>query len=260
MNEVLEDISGVVGFVYKIMNALNNKCYVGQAMSHRKNRGKYKPFGYEGRFQDHISEASCNTKLGCRYLNNAIRLHGKDVFTVVLLKTCPLEEMDQWEQYYIAELNTLYPNGYNLTSGGRAGRYLATGRKDINTMATQLPGTRGGCVCRTESTRELISKGIQEALKTEAARESLMKRAQVQHSKQKLERFRDSSIDPKNLDQYISSKHIDGHLAAIVKVDGKSARFVGKYETLETLQERAREFLREVSKTFATSSNCSGSP
>ena len=87
-----------------------------------------------------------------------------------------------------------------------------------------------------------------------------MKRAQVQHSKQKIERFRDVVIDLNNLDQYISSKHINGHLAAIVKVDGKKASFVGKYETLENLKERAKEFLIEISKTFATSSNCSGSP
>ena len=131
---------------------------------------------------------------------------------------------------------------------------------EVITPTLNPVGTRGGCVCRTEATRELISKGIQEALKTEDARESLMKRAQVQHNKQKLERFSDSSIDTKNLDQYISYKHIAGHLAAIVKVNGKKASFVGKYETLDTLKERAREFLREISKTFATSSNCSGSP
>jgi len=259
MNDILEDISGVVGFIYKITNAQNNKYYVGQTMSHRKNRGKYKPFGYEGRFRDHISEAICNTKKKqCRYLNNAIRLHGKDVFSVVLLKTCPIDEMDRWEQHYIEELNTYYPNGYNLTKGGKT--ILKADAKDVDVLTTMPSRSRGGCVCRTETTRELISKGIQSALKADSARTSLMKRSQVQHSKQKLERFRSSSIDTNNLDQYISSKHINGHLAAIVKVDGKKASFVGKYETLENLKERAKEFLREISKTFATSSNCSGSP
>uniref|UniRef100_A0A6C0AP26 GIY-YIG domain-containing protein n=1 Tax=viral metagenome TaxID=1070528 RepID=A0A6C0AP26_9ZZZZ len=259
MNSVLEDISGVVGHIYKIINTATNKYYVGQAMSHRKNRGKYKPFGFEGRFRDHISEAICNTKKKqCRYLNNAIRLYSKDVFSVVLLKTCPLEDMDRWEQHYIEELNTFYPNGYNLTKGGKT--IVKADAKNVDTLITNPARPRGGCVCRTEATRELISKGIKEALKTESVRDSLMKRAQVQHSKQKLERFRDVVIDLTNLDQYISSKHIDGHLAAIVKVDDKKASFVGKYETLESLTERAKEFLREISKTFATSSNCSGSP
>ena len=259
MSGTLESISGVVGQIYKITNTATNKHYVGQAMSHRKNKGKYKPFGFEGRFRDHISEAVCNTKKKqCRYLNNAIRLHGKELFRVELLKTCPLDELDMWEQHYIKEIDTHYPNGYNLTRGGQT--IDKADAKDVEKLHTNPTRARGGCVCRTESTRDLISKGIQEALKTEDARESLMKRAQVQHSKQKIERFRGSVIDSSNLNQYISSKHIDGHLAAIVKVDGKSARFVGKYETLETLQERAREFLREISKTFATSSNCSGSP
>jgi group I intron endonuclease len=260
MNDILEDISGVVGHIYKITNTKNNKHYVGQAMSHRKNLGKYKPFGYEGRFRDHISEANSNTKLGSRYLNNAFRLYGNDVFNVVLLKICPLEEIDKWEQHYIMELNTLYPNGYNLTSGGRGGRYLAVGRKDIDTPVLNDAGPRGGCQYRTETTRELISKGIQTALKTESARKCLMKRSQQQHNKQKIERFRGSSIDMSNLEQYISTKHIDGHLAAIVKVDGKKASFVGKYETIESLQERAREFLKEINTAGATSSNCSGSP
>ena len=124
---------------------------------------------------------------------------------------------------------------------------LKTVTNDVIDPITNTPCKRGGCKYRTNNTRELISKGIQETLKTKSARDSLMKRAQVQHSKQKLERFRDVVIDLNNLEQYISSKHINGHLAAIVKVDGKKASFVGKYETLEILQERAREFLRSVS-------------
>ena len=243
MNEILESISGVVGCIYQITNTTNNKNYVGQAMSHRKNRGKYKPFGHEGRFRDHISEAICNTKKKqCRYLNNAIRLHGKDVFNVVLLKTCPLVEIDKWEQHYIQELNTYYPNGYNLTRGGKT--ILKADAKDIHVPVTNPPRARGGCTCRTEATRDLISKGIQNALKSDSARENLMKRSQVQHNIQKLERFRGVSIDKSNLDQYISTKHINGHLAVILKVDGKMTSFVGKYETLENLKERAIEFLK----------------
>jgi hypothetical protein len=259
MNEILEDISGVVGCIYKITNTQNNKYYIGQAMSHRKNRGKYRPFGHEGRFRDHISEALCNTKKKqCRYLNNAIRLYGKDVFSVMLLKICPLEDIDRWEQHYIEEINTYYPNGYNLTKGGKT--ILKAVTNDVITPSLNPVGSRGGCVCRTEVTRELISKGIKKALESDSARETLMKRSQHQHNKQKIERFRGLSIDTENLGQYLSSKHIDGHLAVIVKVGDKKASFVGKYETLETLEERAKEFLREINKTFATSSNCSGSP
>ena len=259
MDGILEDISGMNGHIYKILNIATKKAYVGQAQSHRKNRGKYKPFGYEGRFRDHISEAICNTKKKqCRYLNNAIRSYGKDAFSVELLKTCPLEELDTWEQFYIEEQNTYYPNGYNLTKGGKT--MIKAMTNTVDALQTNPPGKRGGCVCRTEATRELISKGIKGALQTADARKDLMKRSQAQHSAQKLEKFRGISIDTKDLDQYISSKYIDGHLAVIVKVDGKKAAFVGKYESLETLKERAKEFLKEINNAFATSSNCSGSP
>ena len=259
MNEILEDISGVVGHIYKILNTATLKCYVGQAQSHRKNRGKYKPFGYEGRFRDHISEAICNTKKKqCRYLNNAIRSYGKDAFSVELLKVCPLNELDTWEQFYIEKQNTYYPHGYNLTKGGKTMEKAVT--NDVVTPQINPSGTRGGCVCRTEATRERISKGIQQAFKSDDARKSLMKRSQTQHSIQKLERFRGVSIDTKDLDQYISTKRIDGHPAIIVKIGSKEASFVGKYESLETLKGRAKAFLEEVNKTSATSSNCSGSP
>jgi len=259
MTDTLVDPTGVVGHIYKITNTKNNKNYVGQAVSHRKNKGKYKPFGYEGRFRDHISEAKCTTKLGCRYLNNAFRLYGKDVFTLLLLKTCPLEEMDKWEQHYITELNTLYPNGYNLTSGGRAGRYVPV-RKEVDMPTLTIAGPRGGCKHRTTATRELISKGIKATLNSISVRKIRMKKTQEQHTKQKIERFRGSTIDMTNLEQYISTKHVADNLAAIVKVDGKKAFFVGKYETIETLKERAITFLKEINSLFATSSNCSGSP
>lgn len=259
MNEILEDISGVIGHIYKILNTTTKMAYVGQAQSHRKNRGKYKLFGYEGRFRDHISEAICNTKKKqCRYLNNAIRSYGKEAFTVELLKTCSLGELDTWEQFYIKQQNTYYPNGYNLTEGGKTMIKALT--YTVDTLETNPPGKRGGCVCRTETTRELISKGIKGALQPADVRKDLMKRSQTQHSIQKLQRFRGISIDTKDLDKYLSTKRISGHPAIIVKVGDTEASFVGKYESLETLKERAKEFLKEVNNTFATSSNCSGSP
>ena len=102
MSEILNDNSQVQGQIYLITNIKTNKQYVGQTLTHRKNRNKYRPFGYIGRFNDHISEAICNTKKKqCTYLNNAIRLDGKDAFTVELLLTSSKEELDSFEEQYI---------------------------------------------------------------------------------------------------------------------------------------------------------------
>jgi hypothetical protein len=83
-------------------------------------RNKYRPFGSIGRFNDHISEAINNTKRKqCTYLNNAIRKYGKEKFTLKIVESCDISILDDREQYYINEYNTLYPNGYNLTKGGK---------------------------------------------------------------------------------------------------------------------------------------------
>ena len=58
--------------IYKITNTINNKIYIGQAVSHILNHKKYRPYGMEGRFKSHIHEAFSNKKNQCHYLNNSI--------------------------------------------------------------------------------------------------------------------------------------------------------------------------------------------
>lgn len=116
----LDEADKITGQIYLITNTETNKCYVGQVRSHRKNKGKYRPFGYNGRFNDHVSEAINNTKKKqCTYLNNSIRKYGKEKFKVELLETCETSIIDEREQFYVNDKNTLYPNGYNLTKGGK---------------------------------------------------------------------------------------------------------------------------------------------
>ena len=120
----------ILGEVYLITNCMNGKKYVGQAVSHRLNLGSYKPFGYQGRFRDHLSEAICNRKKKqCSFLNNAIRKYGADEFIVELLERCLPHEMNDREIYYIKTLGTIFPNGYNLTEGGKLGNTSEQQRK-----------------------------------------------------------------------------------------------------------------------------------
>lgn len=243
MEEILNDPEKIVGHIYYIVNKTTCKGYVGQAVSHRKNHGRFRPFGYLGRFKDHISEAICNTKKKqCTYLNNAIRLYGADAFEVKLLHTCSKDDMDQWETHYIESLNSLYPSGYNLTRGGKT-LYVAT----IDSTSELNPaGTRGGCKFRSDDTRALISKRLKEEFGKKEVREERMTRVQQQHYEKKLERFRGAVIDVKDLDQYIRIKHNNGIPVVVVRVGDKTANFVGKHEPKDTTIERAKEFLRTV--------------
>ena len=90
----------VFGVVYLIINLVNGKKYVGQTV---------RPL--ETRFNDHSRQ---DTMPG-----RAIRKYGKENFRYGVIKSCASKsEMDYWEKFFIKNLKTKSPTGYNLTDGG----------------------------------------------------------------------------------------------------------------------------------------------
>jgi hypothetical protein len=246
MSDILLDNTNVIGHIYLIKNTKLDKLYVGQTLSHRKNKGKYRPFGFQGRFNDHVSEAICNTKKKqCTYLNNAIRLYGKDAFSVTLITTCPPSELDNLEKLYIKEYNTLYPNGYNLTIGGK------TFKNDLNIDSIETSKNplkkRGGCKERTAETRAKMTKSLKEVCGTPEARREQMLRSQTQHTLKKIEKFQGVKIDLDAIDSYIRTRNSkDGSKYIKVCIEGKTTTFVGKYEKLEDLRIKAINFIKNI--------------
>lgn len=134
VNEIMDTNDKMLTDIYVITNKVTNKKYVGQANTHRLNHGKYRPFGYERRLKDHISEAMCNTKKKqCTMLNNSIRKHGSDNFEVQLLERCLPKDANELEAKYIDEMDTLAPKGYNLSEGGKKGSSSLEHRKKAAT-------------------------------------------------------------------------------------------------------------------------------
>lgn len=93
-------------FIYVITNIINGKQYVGQTIGKIKRRwGKHT--------NKRILEKSITA------IARAIAKYGKENFKIESICTClSLSELNQKEKFYIKELDTLYPNGYNLTTGG----------------------------------------------------------------------------------------------------------------------------------------------
>lgn len=118
--------------IYKITNLSTGKMYVGQAVSHILNHKRYRPYGYEGRFRCHVSEAFSTKKNQSHYLNNSIRKYGVEDFEVELLEHCELPNADEREIYYIKSLNTLFPNGYNLKNGGNVFTHSDESKKRVS--------------------------------------------------------------------------------------------------------------------------------
>jgi len=92
------------GKIYKILNKINNKVYIGCTIC-----------SLEKRFNEHIYRAlktDSNAKL-----YNSIRKYGVENFVIELIQECDLNIIYQIEKKFITELDTYY-NGLNSTFGG----------------------------------------------------------------------------------------------------------------------------------------------
>ena len=95
----------MVGMIYIARNKTNGKCYVGQ--THRSVRR---------RMNEHFRDPRKN-----HAFDLAFRKYGPAAFDIITVYGVPSELLDQWESFFISALNTLAPNGYNLTTGGNGG-------------------------------------------------------------------------------------------------------------------------------------------
>ena len=117
------------GEIYYIKNKINGKGYIGQALKY-VSKETPKKWGAVNRWRSHLREAELKVnennpswqKDRCVALNHAIRKYGAENFTIEVLCECTLDKMDDMEIFYIQKYNTIAPNGYNLTTGGRSGK------------------------------------------------------------------------------------------------------------------------------------------
>ena len=130
--EILDNPTERYCEIYKITNLTSGKIYVGQAVSHILNHKRYRPYGHDGRFRCHISEAFSTKKNQSHYLNNAIRKYGVADFVVELIECCEMNEANDREIHYIKHHNSLFPGGYNLKNGGSVFTHSDESKKRVS--------------------------------------------------------------------------------------------------------------------------------
>lgn len=87
------------GYIYRITDLTNNKCYIGQ---HRYDKPELDP-KYKG--SGHIIKQLWKKR--------------PETLLMEYIMTCAtLEELNYFETYFIEHMNTLHPYGYNLNTGG----------------------------------------------------------------------------------------------------------------------------------------------
>ena len=239
-----EDFNKVTGHIYVITNLINKYQYIGQTRSHRLNKNKYRPFGFMGRFKDHINECNTHKKNCCKYLNNALIKYGYDNFNCELVIECDLFELDKYEKLYIIQYNTLFPNGYNLTSGGKC----LSNIKDVNLSDVSFSIVKKS-LKKTEYTKKIISNRLKEHTNRDEIKIKLVVNAQKQHYFNKFKLFENvklNHLDDLNRYIYVINNNKTNTQYVRVKINNISTNFIGKYESIDILKKRALDFINEL--------------
>ena len=110
--------------IYCITNSITGKKYVGQSTQ-----------SIEARWRQH-----CSLHSGCRVIKNAILKYGIDAFSIEKIAIAESQsELDILEQFWISKLNTISPNGYNLSSGGNGAGKMSDESKEIMRALAKRP-------------------------------------------------------------------------------------------------------------------------
>lgn len=123
------------GIVYKIMNDVNGKVYVGQTI--------YSP---EWRFDRHVSDAFGPRKLDTHFAR-AIRKYGAEHFSITVLEECESKDkLTEAEYRWIVELDAV-KSGYNETSakfkcGGNT--YQSKTKRELRRISSKISKSNSG--------------------------------------------------------------------------------------------------------------------
>lgn len=126
--------------IYKILNKINGKCYIGRTT-----------YGLDHRVYGHIAEANRNST---QLIHKMIRKYGIQSFDISVIDTADSDELlNEKEIYWIRYLNTKVPNGYNMSYGGEAGNTAPRSEESNQKRREKLEGK-----CRPEEVRKKISE------------------------------------------------------------------------------------------------------
>jgi group I intron endonuclease len=124
--------------IYKITNSLTNKSYVGKHITKNIN-DKYMGSG--------------------QVLKQSYKKYGIENFVKEIIEECENEElMNEREIFWISNLNTFSPNGYNINTGGKGGdNFTNNPNKELIRMK-MVEYRRNNPIIVTEDTRKKMSE------------------------------------------------------------------------------------------------------
>ena len=213
-----------MSLIYKITNTINSKQYVGQTTKTLMER-----------FDAHESKS----KYVDTYLYRAIRKYGLPAFTIEVLEEVEPELLSERERFWIAKLNTLIPNGYNMTEGGEGGdtsmshnyqkamknrrSYAGIGNPNYGKCGTDSPNFGKK---RTERQKDNLKQRLTEAW---AANDGRRQKFSDRMSGDNNPRF---GKMPPNAIAVVFNGEVYDSLAKASRLTGRSPQYIKKYGTI----------------------------
>jgi len=254
-------------YIYEVTCNTTHKSYIGQTQKYKIKDGKPYHYGVTGRWCDHVSSA----KRSNAPFHDAIREYGAGMFTHRILETVAECDTDSREQYWIATLNTIVPNGYNVARHSRCKHRTVSNIGHLYPDATAVElrqiqkhgvPTLVYVYVNTPSGRKRLTFGQSRTDTFETALEkaqavvdeyrergvSVLQDKRSQFIGQRLKRIRLVPFNKTMVAIYLTDQH--GHQTRIC--------FGGKHVTFEDAKHQANEFIRGLSAECVENKSATG--
>jgi len=167
--------------IYKIVSKLNGKIYIGQTK-----------YSLDKRIAQHIKDNKTPVQ-------KAINKYGLESFEVSIIDEADTrKELSEKEVYWIKELNSKAPNGYNLTDGGDGliNPTKETREKIGKASSIRNKGSIGWNTGLTKETDERVAQQAEKLIGRKQTKESNDKRSNSLSGKSKSEEHKDNMRRP----------------------------------------------------------------
>ena len=205
-----------MGVIYVRPNLINGKKYVGQATNLKKRQNRWNDLN-----QPYAGPA----------INAARAKYGLEAFGFEILKECDDKELDYWEKYYVKELNTKAPYGYNLTDGG-GGMSGYTLSEETRKKLSEI--NKGKCL--SEETKRKIGEGHKGLVRSQETRKKLSEANKGKHLTQETRKKMSEANKGKHLTEETKNKMSEAK-------KGEKHWNYGKHLSIETKNKISENFI-----------------
>ena len=209
-----------MAYVYRILNKITKKCYIGESKSKDVN----------WRWREHKRKIEINK--GCPALRDAVKKYGIEIFEFSVIIICFDDERFKYEKEYIKKYNSVVPNGYNITGGGEGGGFQ--GKKHTEQVKADIRNQSKQKYIDNPELRKQISERNKIIMKNPEVREKIKNGLSNSEKWKKV-------IEEKRIGNYKQIKHgeeaknkisesLKKYYASNVQIDNKLGTKIKQYD------------------------------